>query len=204
MALFLLLPHPDSYGYENLIEINKLCGLAKSLKKNTTILNCDEVEKIIFGNSNYIEANTFVTTYQMANVYSKAASIYEIRIDDNAVDIQLGGEMYSSDLPLDPLNTKEELSQTSEIMGNTLQNTDLQESISDSKQEQNIKNEDEAEIVDNEIDEYIKSKNLIGQTEDLLYLLMKDETVLSTYVALQIAGNESFRSKYGFERLTKD
>ncbi len=96
--LFVLLPHPDSYGYENLIEINKLCGLAKSLKKNITILNCDEVEKIIFGNSNYIETNTFVTTHQMANVYSKAASIYEVRIDDNAVDIQLGGEMYSNDI----------------------------------------------------------------------------------------------------------
>ena len=65
-------------------------------------------------------------------------------------------------------------------------------------------NSGKSPIVDKEIDEYIKSKNLIGQTEDLLYLLMKDETVLSTYVALQIAGNESFRSKYGFERLTKD
>lgn len=92
--LFVLLPHPDSYGYENLIEINKLCSIAKKEVKSVTVLNSDQVEKCIFSNSHYVEDNTFVTTHQLANVYTSAASLYEVRIDDNAVDIQVSGDKY--------------------------------------------------------------------------------------------------------------
>lgn len=92
--LFVLLPHPDSYGYENLIEINKLCSIAKKKVQSVTVLNSDQVEKSIFGNSHYVEDNTFVTTHQLANVYTSAASLYEVRIDDNAVDIQVSSDKY--------------------------------------------------------------------------------------------------------------
>lgn len=96
--LFVLLPHPDSYGYENLIEINKLCSIAKKKVKSVTVLNSDQIEKYMFNNSHYVEDNTFVTTHQLANVYTSAASLYEVRIDDNAVDIQVSSDKYQTSL----------------------------------------------------------------------------------------------------------
>lgn len=95
--LFVLLPHPDSYGYENLIEINKLCSIAKQKVQSVTVVNSDQIEKCMFANSHYVEDNTFVTTHQLANVYTSAASLYEVRIDDNAVDIQVSSDKYQTE-----------------------------------------------------------------------------------------------------------
>ena len=53
------------------------------------MVNADGIEEIIFKERGYIERNTFVTSHQMANVYSKPASRYEVRIDENSVDIQI-------------------------------------------------------------------------------------------------------------------
>ena len=92
--LFVLLPHPDSYGYENLIEINKLCGIANLKCQSVNLFNSEIVEKAIFGKRDFIEQNTFVTTHQVANVYTNVSGLYEIRIDENAVDIQTAGENY--------------------------------------------------------------------------------------------------------------
>lgn len=94
--LYILLPHSDSYGYENLIEINHLCAIAKENAQNVSITNSDYIEKMILGSNNFIEANTFVTTHQLANVYTKGAAMYEVRIDENAVDIQVSPESYNS------------------------------------------------------------------------------------------------------------
>ena len=38
----------------------------------------------------FIENNAFVTSHQLTNVYTKAVKRYEVRIDENSVDIQLG------------------------------------------------------------------------------------------------------------------
>lgn len=92
--LFVLLPHPDSYGYENLIEINKLCGIANLKCQSISLFNSEIVENAIFGKKDFIEQNTFVTTHQVANVYTNVSGLYEIRIDENAVDIQTAGENY--------------------------------------------------------------------------------------------------------------
>ena len=43
----------DSYGYENLIEINKLCSIAKREVHSVTVLNSDIVEKSMFANTFY-------------------------------------------------------------------------------------------------------------------------------------------------------
>lgn len=92
--LFVLLPHPDSYGYENLIEINKLCDIANRKCQSVSLFNSEIVEKAIFDKKDFIEQNTFVTTHQVANVYTNVSGLYEIRIDENAVDIQTAGENY--------------------------------------------------------------------------------------------------------------
>ena len=44
----------------------------------------------VLGIKFFIESNAFVTSHQLANVYSKAVKQFEIRIDEKSVDIQLG------------------------------------------------------------------------------------------------------------------
>ena len=87
--LFIFLPHRDMEGYSNLLEINRLGRLSKGYG----VVTCDQLEKIMFGRSQYIEQNAFVTSHQMANVYSQADYMYEVRIDDSSVDIQIGNTL---------------------------------------------------------------------------------------------------------------
>lgn len=91
--LFVLIPHVDTDGYENLNEIQSIGDIAnKKCRTDLSIINADIVEGIIFNDSAFIEKNTFVTSHQMANVYTDAQKLYEVRIDENAVDIQINAE----------------------------------------------------------------------------------------------------------------
>ena len=85
----MLLPHRDTEGYENLYEINNIGRIAMRNPDNVTQYTCDQIEEIIFGGKFFIENNTFVTSHQLTNVYTKAVKRYEVRIDENSVDIQL-------------------------------------------------------------------------------------------------------------------
>ena len=87
--LFVLMPEKDMYGFEKLYEIIRMGQIVSADKDSYSINTADSIEKIIFGSKGYIEKNTFVTTHQLANVYSKPASLYEVRIDDNSVDVQI-------------------------------------------------------------------------------------------------------------------
>ena len=88
--LFMLIPHKDMVGYENLCEINKIGRIVvDNCKEQYQFFTCDQIEKIIFGHSKYLEENTFVTSHQMANVYTESGMKYEVRIDENSVDIQI-------------------------------------------------------------------------------------------------------------------
>lgn len=88
--LFLLIPHPNTPGFSTLTEIRRLGNLIYSISPDDAqMLTADQVEEIIFGKQFYLETNSFVTSHQMANVYTEAQMKYEIRIDENAVDVQL-------------------------------------------------------------------------------------------------------------------
>lgn len=89
--LCILLPHSDTDGYENLYEINAIGAIAAKDSKYVATYTCDQIEEILFSRKFFIENNTFVTSHQLANVYSKASKRYEVRIDEKSVDIQLGG-----------------------------------------------------------------------------------------------------------------
>ena len=88
--LCILLPHRDTEGYEYLYEINTIGRIAMQRPEQMALYTCDEIEEYIFGHKFYIESNTFVTSHQLTNVYSKAVKKYEVRIDEKSVDIQLG------------------------------------------------------------------------------------------------------------------
>lgn len=89
--LFIFLPHKDMDDFKKLREINRLGTLSKGWKSWT----CDQLENIMFGRSQYIENASYVTSHQMANVYLPQADYrYEVRIDENSVDIQIGDISY--------------------------------------------------------------------------------------------------------------
>lgn len=90
--LFVLIPNEDMDGFEYLREINRLGKISKNQSKDIATFTSNEIENIIFKNKFYIQNNTFVTSHQLANVYSQPTQKYEVRIDENAVDIQINLE----------------------------------------------------------------------------------------------------------------
>ena len=87
--LFVLMPEKEMYGFEKLYEIIRMGTIVTEDKDSFSLSTADSIEKILFGSIGFIEKNTFVTTHQLANVYSRPASLYEVRIDDNSVDVQI-------------------------------------------------------------------------------------------------------------------
>lgn len=70
----------------------RLVKRVESLIKNTDEWNeflSQHLENLIFSNPNYLENNTFSTGHQSVNVYGLPEKRYEIRTEDNAVDVQI-------------------------------------------------------------------------------------------------------------------
>ena len=90
--LIVFLPDKQNcQGYEYLEKINRLVSISsQKYEKVTSVIPATTVEKIVFGKAHYLESNTFVTSHQLANVYTKPTCLYEIRVDENSVDIQIG------------------------------------------------------------------------------------------------------------------
>lgn len=86
--LFLLMPDGDYEDYNNL-EAKTIGVIAKKDITEMTVTNSQVFEKVIHGDSHYLDKNTFVTVHQLANVYSDPSSKYEVRFDEKSVDIQI-------------------------------------------------------------------------------------------------------------------
>lgn len=221
--LFILLPHPDSYGYENLIEINKLAKIANKHVSSVAVINADHVEKYTFNNPNYIESNTFVTTHQVANVYTKAACKYEVRIDDNAVDIQVGEE-YGKEESANSIKTDSFVPEPSE--NSTTESVDKI-----TKKEENvvtdnpdkIGNKAETTSVNSEKNSFEKElEREIGKSKqyknpemysllfekykidlpEALDIVLNNDTICSLYIAFLIVGSYNYRRKFGWPEVT--
>lgn len=90
--LIVLLPDKQHCpGYEHLEQINRLISISSNkVKDMTSVIPASKIEQIIFGKAHYLESNTFVTSHQLANVYTMPPFLYEIRVDENSVDILIG------------------------------------------------------------------------------------------------------------------
>ena len=88
-SLFILMPDNEYSNYSNMHELLSIGGIASSNEGSTLSFSSNKLEEIMFNNPNYIEENTFVTMHQMANVFSKSEFMYDIKIDENSVDIQI-------------------------------------------------------------------------------------------------------------------
>lgn len=82
--IFFLMPERDEDGFQ----VKDILGAIID-NKNRSIHFCGDVEKIIFGDSDYIYDHTSIQCHQPVNVFYDNRSKYEIRISDTALDIQI-------------------------------------------------------------------------------------------------------------------
>lgn len=82
--IFFLMPEKEEDGYEIKDRLGNLID-----NKNRSIHFCGDVERVIFGDSDYIYNNTSIQCHQSVNVFYDNRAKYEIRISDIALDIQI-------------------------------------------------------------------------------------------------------------------
>lgn len=87
--LFLVIPDDDTENIENLQLVKEIERLFAADTLNSGEFAAKDIEESMFGNPNYIEENSFATGHQSVNVYARPERKYEIRSEDNAVDVQI-------------------------------------------------------------------------------------------------------------------
>ncbi|WFF73667.1 ATP-binding protein [Proteiniclasticum sp. QWL-01] len=86
--LIVLMPDDETENINNLTLIKKVERLCKEQPDWVEQLS-PEIEELIFGSKSYLEDNSFSTSHQLVNVYEKPEKRYEVRSEDNAVDVQI-------------------------------------------------------------------------------------------------------------------
>lgn len=86
--LFVVMPDEETENIENLGQIKRIENLIK--KEGTcSVISADDIEKMIFKRNGYLEDNVFSTGHQDVNVYDRPEKMYEVRTEEDAVDIQI-------------------------------------------------------------------------------------------------------------------
>ena len=86
--LFIVMPDDETENISNL----RLVKRVEHLVKNSiawTEEHTPDLEELIFGDMYYLESNAFSTSHQSVNVYTFQEKCYEVRAEDNAVDVQI-------------------------------------------------------------------------------------------------------------------
>ena len=86
--LFILMPDDNTENVGNLSLIKKVERLCKE-QPVWSEQQPPAIEEIMFGSKTYLEDNSFSTSHQLVNVYGKPEKRYEVRSEDNAVDVQI-------------------------------------------------------------------------------------------------------------------
>lgn len=81
--LFFVMPNEKMKGFTVKDRLGKLAG------NNRSIMFSHDIEKVMFGDEHYIEKNTQITCHMPVNVYYESNAKYEVRINDEALDIQI-------------------------------------------------------------------------------------------------------------------
>jgi hypothetical protein len=86
--LFIIMPDDDTENVGNLTMIKRVENL---FKKQPDWMEQESryIEEIMLGSNSYLEDNSFSTSHQLVNVYRKPEKQYEVRSEDNAVDVQI-------------------------------------------------------------------------------------------------------------------
>ncbi len=90
---YLILIVPDII--EELEQLNRLTDILRgeeNIRSHCRWFRTEEIERAMFKKSNYIYENCFITTHQKVNVYSRPEKRYEVRCEENAIDVQVNNE----------------------------------------------------------------------------------------------------------------
>lgn len=248
-CLCILLPHRDTEGYSNLHEINSIGAIAMKDKDNVAVYTCDKIEEIIFGKKFFIENNTFVTSHQLTNVYTKASKRYEVRIDEKSIDIQLGNHTKERDVnsknerSIDENRILKDNSSVKKVIEDVKDNERYVEEPTTSENghnDQSLDNYHNNTTTNNEpliedkstfkesakekldsnppheessiqkgqygyiVEKYLSTLDKSCQKDALLKKLLLKFSPVTSYIALQIAGNAMFRAQYGFIKFSDE
>jgi hypothetical protein len=88
--LFVVMPDDETENVENLRLVKNIERLIKK-SDGWTETHTSDLEQLMFGDAAYLENNAFSTSHQSVNVYGLPEKCYEIRTEDNAVDVQIHG-----------------------------------------------------------------------------------------------------------------
>ncbi len=128
--LFIILPDDDTENIQNLKYVKQIEAIMKKTGCSKEAFAHD-IEKTMFGDENYIENNVFSTGHQSVNVYSLPEKHYEVRTEDNAVDIQIyrgvnesGRESTTDDEKLHPIAQSEGEPEEKQEAGNPSSTSD--------------------------------------------------------------------------------
>jgi len=86
--LFVIMPDDNTENVGNLTLIKKVEKLCKE-QPDWTEQQSPSIEELIFGSKSFLEDHSFSTSHQLVNVYRKPENLYEVRSEDNAVDVQI-------------------------------------------------------------------------------------------------------------------
>lgn len=86
--LFIVMPDDDTDRIENLRQVNRIEKYIDE-SNNYKEYHSTELEQLMFGNSTFLEENSFTTGHQSVNVYGLPEKTYEVRTEDTAVDVQI-------------------------------------------------------------------------------------------------------------------
>lgn len=86
--LFVIIPDDGTENVDNLFLIKQM---ERYIKDSELYMEYDShsMENKIFGNPNYLEDNSFSTSHQSVNVYGLPEQKYEIRSEEDTIDIQI-------------------------------------------------------------------------------------------------------------------
>ena len=101
--LIVLMPDEKTENVSNLILINNLERLIEA--HDCCIYDACDIEELMFDSNTYLEDNAFSTGHQLVNVYGLPEKRYEIRSEDNALDVQVHG--ISKYIPFDVVIDRE-------------------------------------------------------------------------------------------------
>lgn len=86
--LFVVMPDDDTENISKLRLVKRVEGLIRSTNVWQEF-NSPDLEELMFNDSQYLENNAFSTSHQSVNVYGLPEKCYEVRTEDNAVDVQI-------------------------------------------------------------------------------------------------------------------
>ncbi|RZK12776.1 MAG: DNA helicase [Flavobacterium sp.] len=88
--LFILMPDDSTENVENLYRIKRIEKLiVKHAAFRHEVFQSERIEQVMFNNQSYVYENSFATSHQSVNVYSKPEKKYEVRCEESAIDVQI-------------------------------------------------------------------------------------------------------------------